>query len=199
MQNGEGALGVGRELGLLYAGAALALLGAGACAKLESRPAPAAQAAGAGSAAPVAMEPGAPVARSEAPPPAAPMPAAPLSASPEETAKSRGAPLLRQGATQVSGRLPPEVIQRIVRQNFGRFRLCYENGLKSNPHLQGKVSIRFVISARGEVSSVADGGSDLPDPSVVSCIQGGFRGLSFPEPESGTVTVVYPMHFSPGG
>ena len=39
----------------------------------------------------------------------------------------------------VSGRLPPEVIQRIVRQNFGRFRLCYENGLRNNPNLQGRV------------------------------------------------------------
>ena len=37
-------------------------------------------------------------------------------------------PSVRMGATSVSGRLPPEVIQRIVRQNFGRFRLCYENG-----------------------------------------------------------------------
>ena len=42
-----------------------------------------------------------------------------------------------QGATQVNGRLPPEVIQRIVRQNFGRFRLCYENGLRNNPNLAG--------------------------------------------------------------
>jgi len=35
---------------------------------------------------------------------------------------------VRMGATTVNGRLPPEVIQRIVRQNYGRFRLCYENG-----------------------------------------------------------------------
>ncbi|HLM76117.1 MAG TPA: FHA domain-containing protein, partial [Polyangiaceae bacterium] len=36
-------------------------------------------------------------------------------------------PRIRPVGTSVSGRLPPEVIQRIVRQNFGRFRLCYEN------------------------------------------------------------------------
>ena len=29
--------------------------------------------------------------------------------------------------------MTPEVIQRIVRQNYGRFRLCYENGLRNNP------------------------------------------------------------------
>ena len=61
-------------------------------------------------------------------------------------------PQVRMGATQVSGRLPPEVIQRIVRQNFGRFRLCYENGLRNNPNLQGRVSVRFVIGRDGAVS-----------------------------------------------
>jgi hypothetical protein len=49
------------------------------------------------------------------------------------------APKVRMGATSVSGRLPPEVIQRIVRQNYGRLRLCYEAGLRSNPSLQGRV------------------------------------------------------------
>ena len=58
------------------------------------------------------------------------------------------------GRDQVNGRLPPEVIQRIVRQNFGRFRLCYENGLRNNPNLQGRVSVRFVIGRDGAVSNV---------------------------------------------
>ncbi|MCS6899615.1 MAG: AgmX/PglI C-terminal domain-containing protein [Myxococcales bacterium] len=108
-------------------------------------------------------------------------------------------PQVRMGATTVSGRLPPEVIQRIVRQSFGRFRLCYENGLRSNPNLQGRVSVRFVIDRSGAVSSVGNGGSDLPDSSVVSCVIRSFSGLSFPQPEGGIVTVVYPISFSPGG
>ncbi|HEY2513961.1 MAG TPA: AgmX/PglI C-terminal domain-containing protein [Polyangiaceae bacterium] len=107
-------------------------------------------------------------------------------------------PSLRQGATQVNGRLPPEVIQRIVRQNFGRFRLCYENGLRTNPNLQGRVAIKFVIDRSGSVSTASDGGSDLPDQSVVSCVVRGFGNLSFPQPEGGIVTVVYPIIFNPG-
>ena len=71
-------------------------------------------------------------------------------------ARTRPAPpQVRMGATSVSGRLPPEVIQRIVRQNFGRFRLCYENGLRNNPNLQGRVAVRFVIGRDGAVSNVA--------------------------------------------
>jgi hypothetical protein len=108
------------------------------------------------------------------------------------------APKVRMGAAQVNGRLPPEVIQRIVRMNFGRFRLCYESGLRSNPALQGRVAVRFVIDREGAVSTVSDGGSDIPDRSVASCVVRSFGGLSFPKPEGGIVTVVYPIVFSPG-
>jgi hypothetical protein len=108
------------------------------------------------------------------------------------------APKIREGATQVNGRLPPEVIQRIVRQNFGRFRLCYENGMRNNPNLQGRVSVKFVIDRSGAVGMTADGGSDLPDQSVVQCVVRGFGNLSFPQPEGGMVTVVYPIMFNPG-
>lgn len=107
-------------------------------------------------------------------------------------------PKVRMGATTVNGRLPPEVIQRIVRQNYGRFRLCYENGLRNNPNLQGRVSVRFIIGRDGSVSNVGNAGSDLPDPAVVSCVTRAYYGLSFPQPEGGIVTVVYPIMFSPG-
>ena len=108
------------------------------------------------------------------------------------------APKIREGATTVNGRLPPEVIQRIVRQNFGRFRLCYENGMRNNPNLQGRVSVKFVIDRSGAVGMTADGGSDLPDQGVVQCVVRGFGNLSFPQPEGGMVTVVYPIIFNPG-
>jgi hypothetical protein len=107
-------------------------------------------------------------------------------------------PTVRIGVANVSGRLPPEVIQRIVRQNFGRFRLCYENGLRSSPNLQGRVAARFVIGRDGAVSNVGNGGSDLPDPGVISCVVRAFYGLSFPQPEGGIVTVTYPIIFTPG-
>jgi tetratricopeptide (TPR) repeat protein len=107
-------------------------------------------------------------------------------------------PSVRMGATTVNGRLPPEVIQRIVRQNFGRFRLCYENGLRNNPNLEGRVSTRFIITKDGSVSGVANAGSSLPDAGVVACVVRSFTSLSFPQPEGGIVTVVYPISFAPG-
>jgi hypothetical protein len=108
------------------------------------------------------------------------------------------APKIREAGVSVNGRIPPDVIQRIVRQNFGRFRLCYEAGLRGNPSLAGRVAVRFVIDRSGAVSMTSDGGSDLPDGGVVGCVVRSFAGLSFPAPEGGIVTVTYPIMFQPG-
>ncbi len=103
------------------------------------------------------------------------------------------------GQTIVSGRLPGEVIQRIVRQNYGRFRMCYEQGLTRNPNLEGRVEARFVIGRDGAVTNASNGGSDLPDAAVKNCVVSAFYNLSFPSPEGGVVTVAYPIMFTPGG
>ncbi len=95
-------------------------------------------------------------------------------------------------------RLPPEVIQRIVRSHFSKFRLCYEKGLQKNPKLEGRVSVRFIIRRNGSVTRAVDGGSTLPDQAVVSCVVKAFSALTFPEPDGGTVSVTYPLVFSPG-
>ncbi|MCC6525832.1 MAG: AgmX/PglI C-terminal domain-containing protein [Polyangiaceae bacterium] len=105
-------------------------------------------------------------------------------------------PQVRPGASNVSGRLPPEVIQRIVRRNFGRLRQCYENALRTDPSVSGRITVRFVIGRDGSVSSVSHT-SDIADPAFTSCITRQFQGLSFPEPEGGIVTVSYPIVFTP--
>jgi hypothetical protein len=104
----------------------------------------------------------------------------------------------REGTPDINGRIPREVIQRIVRQNFGRFRLCYEEGLRTNPNLSGRVQVKFVIDRSGGVGLASDaGGSELPS-NVVQCVVRGFGNLSFPAPEGGIVTVQYPITFTPG-
>ncbi|MEO7036227.1 MAG: AgmX/PglI C-terminal domain-containing protein [Polyangiaceae bacterium] len=111
---------------------------------------------------------------------------------------TKGPSIRPNGVSTVSGRLPPEVVRRIVRQNYGRFRMCYEHGLRGNPNLTGRVAVRFVIGREGSVSNAANGGSDMPDSGVVSCVVQAFYGLSFPTPENGIVSVTYPIMFSPG-
>jgi hypothetical protein len=100
------------------------------------------------------------------------------------------------GQITVSGRLPGETIRKVVARASNRFRLCYERGLQKDPTLSGRVSVRFVIGRDGAVSNVSHGGSDMSDSSVVSCVLRAFYGLQFTPPESGIVTVVYPLSFS---
>lgn len=106
-------------------------------------------------------------------------------------------PQVRMGGTTVSGRLPAEVIQRIVRQRFGQFRLCYENALRSDPMLEGRVTVSFTIVADGSVSGLTHT-STIADRTVGECVEKAFASISFPQPESGVVKVTYPIAFAPG-
>jgi hypothetical protein len=105
---------------------------------------------------------------------------------------------VRQGNVTVNGRLPPEVIQRIVRQSFGRFKLCYEVGLQQDPNLEGVIAPRFVIAADGSVGSIGtDTTTTVSDWRVVECVKRAFSSLTFPQPEGGLVTVIFPITFAP--
>jgi hypothetical protein len=108
------------------------------------------------------------------------------------------APKVRTGQATVMGRLPTEVINRIVRRNLGRFRVCYEQGLAKDPTLSGTIATKFVIGAQGAVSTAArDASSTMKDTTVASCVTNAFSSLMFPQPESGIVVVVYPVIFEP--
>jgi tetratricopeptide (TPR) repeat protein len=107
---------------------------------------------------------------------------------------------VRWGAFEVRGQLPKEVVQRIVRQNFGRFRLCYEQALARNPSLQGNVGITFVIDESGSVQNPRpNGAQELDDTAMQNCVVGAHRGLSFPAPDSGRVVVNATLGFSTDG
>ena len=90
----------------------------------------------------------------------------------------------------VHGRLPPEVVLRIVRQNLGRVRRCYEDALRTRPDAEGVVSVRLVIDRSGSVARASDGGaSTFPSEATTACVVRQMNSLSFPQPEGGPETV----------
>jgi outer membrane biosynthesis protein TonB len=105
------------------------------------------------------------------------------------------APRVRAGSATVSGRLDRSVIAERVRARHGRFRLCYEQALARDRTLRGRISVRFVIGRDGTVSNASNGGTELADSAMTSCVISAFYGLSFPAPEGGIVTVLYPLIF----
>jgi hypothetical protein len=103
-----------------------------------------------------------------------------------------------ESSVTVTGKLPSDVIKRIVRANFPRFRACYESGLKRDPTLKGTVSDTLSIDTTGAVESATLGKGTLTDATVGACVTGVFRTLSFPEPEGGKVKVDYTLDLQIG-
>ncbi|MGD0524718.1 MAG: DUF2330 domain-containing protein [Polyangiaceae bacterium] len=104
---------------------------------------------------------------------------------------------LLEGTVSVTGPLPAGVVTRIVRQNFGRFRLCYENALKTNASLGGRATLTFTITKQGDVAAPSTAGSTLTDTAALECMARGVGNLSFPDAPSAT-KVVFPLGFAPG-
>ncbi|MBN9160520.1 MAG: hypothetical protein BGO98_18400 [Myxococcales bacterium 68-20] len=105
----------------------------------------------------------------------------------------------RDGGVTAFGLLEPSLVQASVRAQFDRFRRCYEDGLRRDARLRGRVAVRFTIDPTGYVAEARpDDTTDMPDREVVDCVVRGFTLLRFSKPEGGSVKVVYPIVFNPG-
>jgi len=115
-----------------------------------------------------------------------------------------GPPRVIQGrlaGVTVAGSLSTLMIRRYVRMQSNRYRSCYENGLRANPDLSGRVAVRFVFDHTGEVRTAQAVASTLGDSAVEECVVSAVRGIQFPATEQRGITVVtYPFLFrrSPG-
>ncbi|MCB9025111.1 MAG: AgmX/PglI C-terminal domain-containing protein [Bdellovibrionaceae bacterium] len=98
--------------------------------------------------------------------------------------------------TDIEGGLDKDVIARVIEQNLGQIRYCYERQLSANPELYGKVLVKFTISGSGAVAAQAIGLTTLKSAMVEGCILRRVSGWQFPQPKGGTqVRVTYPFLF----
>ena len=103
-------------------------------------------------------------------------------------------PHIRSGKADVRGSLSKEVIRRIIHRHINEVRFCYEQELNQRPDLQGRVSIKFIISPTGAVQTAAKADSSLGNAKVEGCIVNAVRRWVFPSPEGGGIVVVtYPF------
>ncbi len=118
--------------------------------------------------------------------------------APTNDARTLRAPDPPRGRVEVVGALDPQDIQRVVRNHVAEYRYCYERSLQKRPDLAGKVVVRFVIGARGDVVSVKTTESTIGDADVGDCLQARIGRWTFPAPRGGgMVTVNYPFVFRP--
>lgn len=96
------------------------------------------------------------------------------------------------------GALPPEVIKRIVRASFNKFRYCFFTALAKDPKLTGKTVVQFVIDEHGAVSSYKlDPATTIADATMNACVLGHYKGIAFPEPTTGKVEVTHTLEYAP--
>jgi hypothetical protein len=106
---------------------------------------------------------------------------------------------IRMGAMAVMGKdLSPEVITRVVRNDNARLLSCYQQGLATNPQLEGRITAKLVIDAAGAIATNNAGGSDLPDANVLACVLSELTKLHFPARKPGSTTsVVLTLYLQP--
>jgi TonB family protein len=102
-----------------------------------------------------------------------------------------------EGAGSTSAKRDDRAINTVVSTHKASIKLSYEKFLKRDPTLSGKVTVRFTISALGQVTSVTiienTTGSDELGQEIIRKV----RLWQFEAVSEGDVTVTYPFVFQP--
>lgn len=101
--------------------------------------------------------------------------------------------------SDVDGTIDKRAVQRALRARGKAFQLCYENALKQNSKLNGKLVVEFTIGDRGRVVEALVVNDELGSSQVSRCVLDTLKRMRFPPPEDGDVTITNTFVFQPGG
>lgn len=94
------------------------------------------------------------------------------------------------------GTLDKDAIRKVVRAHIDEVRACYNEGLKRDPELAGRIVLEFVIAAEGAVSQVKIAETTVPDAQMGACVVSAAQTWVFPAPAGGSMSVTYPIVFA---
>ncbi len=97
-----------------------------------------------------------------------------------------------------AGEFDSKLVTAEVKKRLSAIKICYENQLRKNPTLQGKVTVEFTIEQSGTVSKASATGNTTNDAAVAACVVDTVKRFRFnPGPTGGSVTFSYPFVFAP--
>ena len=103
-----------------------------------------------------------------------------------------------QGDTAGGGGIPAwlrDMIRKRVRDSLPELEAVYNEAIRRNPELRGKIIVRFRIDPSGKVQRAESAEGDVRDPAFVNSVLEKIRRWNF-EPTGGhTVDVLYPFIF----
>ena len=94
------------------------------------------------------------------------------------------------------GAVDKEPIRKVIHANRKAVGACYDKLLATKRDAAGKVLVRFVVSAVGEVESAKVEENTVGDDELAQCVTGALKTWVFPKPAGGGVVIIsYPFIF----
>ncbi len=101
------------------------------------------------------------------------------------------------GSGGAGGYRSNESLLNVVRRYAPGIQFCYDNELKKNPGLRGKLVVAITVLASGEVSDAVIVENTLGSRSVADCALSQIRGWRFPAIPNGVTSFRAPFVFTP--
>lgn len=92
-----------------------------------------------------------------------------------------------------TGKIDKDSVARVFSRRKGAIKYCYENALRVDQNLKGKVTIRFTIGPAGRITNISATSNSTGNSAVADCIIEKVQGWRFDPPENGSVTFSYPF------
>ena len=91
----------------------------------------------------------------------------------------------------------PGAIRKAILTQMEGIRYCFNQSLKQNSDLAGKLSLEFTILANGSVANVRVADMTINDPKLTECVLSVVKNWRFQPIALGDVEVNYPLVFTP--
>lgn len=99
--------------------------------------------------------------------------------------------------TLIVAGLDAELIHKVIQQNRGQIRYCYERQLFAGRKLAGVVEVEFTVTKAGSTAELIKVTSSLDDPSVEVCILTRMATWVFPRPKTTEPRARYRFNLRP--
>ncbi|AHI05629.1 hypothetical protein BDW_05615 [Bdellovibrio bacteriovorus W] len=97
----------------------------------------------------------------------------------------------------VEGGLDQDQIIAVINRNKGQITYCYEQGLRAQPTIGGRVAVSFIIGPNGKISKANVAESSLGSRTVENCMIARMKTWQFPRPVGAvSVDVLYPFELT---
>ena len=103
--------------------------------------------------------------------------------------------IVKRSAPDIDGTMNTNAVGTTIRRGMRAIRSCYQRGLKRNPSLAGKITVRIAVNTMGRVTAVYIDADTVGDPQVTGCIKNYIKRWRFPPPEGGTAEIAVPFNF----